>query len=117
MATEKSISTTGITTNEASLFLAGRNLAVVTLNELLAEGDVRCSIEAQFRDGQDQCDTFARAIEILRTAPPAVIKGFGAVFTEIVGASSVGSPVSSEYIERLSIEEMGHTSVARAASH
>ena len=116
MATTKSTSRLGLTTGgDPSLFLAGRNLAIVTLNELLTEGDIRCSIEAQYRDGQDQCDTFARAIEILRTAPPATIRGFAAVFTEIVGCAQI--PACPDYFDRLSIEDMSGVGASSLPRH
>ena len=112
MAIEKSTSIPGGAVPYESLFLAGRNLAVIVFGELLREGDGRCSIEAEYRDGLEQCDALARAVEGLRSAPPAVIRGFAAVFTEIVGGSaSSGVSISPDYFERLTAHEMGFDGV------
>jgi hypothetical protein len=115
MATEKSTSTPGGATDEPSLILAGRNLAVVVLNELLSEGADGCSIETEYRGGLEQCDVLARAIEGLRNAPTAVIRGFAAVFTEIAGCPNITPDPA--YFEHLTIQEMGLVSVTAAARH
>lgn len=106
MATEKSTSVNSpmAPSSTASLFLAGRNLAVIVLREMLAAGSDRCSIEADHRPGLEQCDVLARAFEGLRSAPEAVIRGFAAVFTDRVGCDCTPPP---DHFEQLSAGEMG----------
>lgn len=87
-----------------SLLLAGRNLAVLVLDELAEAGEPKCSIEAKHRDGDDQCDSLARAIGMLRDAPQDVIRGFAAVFTEIAGRED--NLVPEGYLENLTAEEI-----------
>ena len=89
---------------DANLFLAGRNLAVLAVNELQEVGSDACSIEADHRQGRTQCDVLCRAIDILRTAPPSVVAGFAAVLTDMMGCECV-PPV--EHYSQLTPEEMG----------
>ncbi len=114
MATEKSTSTPGAPAPPPLLFLAGRNLAVIVLSEMLRAGSDRCSIEVNHREGMDQCDALARALEGLRTAPPAVIQGFAAVFTDRAGCDASVGP---EHFERLTIQQMGIARASPPACH
>jgi hypothetical protein len=87
-----------------SLLLAGRNLAVLVLDELAEAGEPKCSINACDRDGEDQCDSLARAIGMLRDAPQDVIRGFAAVFSEIAGRED--NRVPQGCFDSLTAEEM-----------
>ncbi|HEX7688256.1 MAG TPA: hypothetical protein VF453_11145 [Burkholderiaceae bacterium] len=98
----------------ASMFLAGRNLALVVLRELFAVGSDRCSIEAEQRPGVAQCDALARAIESLRTAPSQVVSGFAAVFTDVAGCDCSATP---EHFELLTPAEMGFETSAPTFRH
>ena len=106
MATEKITSAAAPSPHysTAQLFLAGRNLAVIALRDILRAGSDRCSIEVTHRPGEAQCDALARAIEGLRNAPTPVIQGFAAVFTDRVGCDCMPTP---DHFEQLSAGEMG----------
>lgn len=114
-ATNNSTAPAGISSRIAidhALLLAGRNLAVVVLNELAEAGEPKCSIAARDRDGEDQCDSLARAIRMLQSAPQDVIRGFAAVFTEILGRED--SLVTSGWLERLTAAEIIGEPVAQS---
>lgn len=112
MATTKSNSTHDLSSPDPLLFLAGRNLAVVVLDEMLQAGNQRCSIEDARRKGLTQCNALARAIGWLHDAPPEVIQGFAAVFTDRAGN---GAQISPTHFGRLTIEQMGvMPSISRA---
>lgn len=98
-----------------SQYLAGRNLAAFVVRELTAAGSDKCSIEAAHRPGSAQCSALAKAIEMLRTAPPSVVAGFAALMTDMIGCDA---RPSIDYYESLTAYELGLSVVDQPpASH